>query len=52
MKQAAVKRKISEYVKVGEKVILSIQTKNQMEKLVKRKILNYLSVVEKVTLKI
>ena len=51
MKQAAVKRKISECVKLGEKVILSIQTNNQMEKVVKRSRLNYLSVVGKVTLK-
>ena len=30
--QAEVKRKMPECVKVGENVILSIQTKNQMEK--------------------
>ena len=42
---------MSECVKVGEKVILRIQTKNQMEKLLKRKIFNHLSVVEKVMLK-
>ena len=51
VKQAAVKRKMLECVKVGEKVILSIQTKNQMEKVLIRRRLNYLSVVEKVTLK-
>ena len=51
MKQAEVKRKIMECVKVGEKVILRIQTKNKVEEVVKRGILNYLSVVEKVTLK-
>ena len=49
VKQAVVKRKMLECVKVGEKVILIIQTKNQMEKVLKRKRLNYLSVVEKVT---
>ena len=32
MKQGAVKRKMLECVIVGEKLILSIQTKNQMEK--------------------
>ena len=32
MKQGAVKRKMLELVIVGEKVILSIQRKNQMEK--------------------
>ena len=32
MKQGTVKRKMLECVIVGEKVILSIQTKNQMEK--------------------
>ena len=52
MKREAVKRKMLECVKVRDKLILSIQTKNQMEKVVKRKRLNYLSVVEKVTLKI
>ena len=51
MKQGAVKRKMLECVKVGGKVILSIQTKNQMEKVVKRRRLNNLSVVGKVTLK-
>ena len=50
MKQAAVKRKILECVKVVEKVILSIQTNNQMEKVVKRKRLKYVSVGEKVEL--
>ena len=52
MKQAEVKKKMLECVKVGENMILSIQTKNQMEKVVKRRRLNYLSVVGKVTLKI
>ena len=52
MKQAAVKRKMLEFVKVGEKVILSIRTKNQMEKVVNRRRLNYLSVVGKVALKL
>ena len=51
MKQGTVKRKMLECVIVGEKVILSIQTKNQMEKVVKMRRLNYLSVVGKVTLK-
>ena len=45
MNQAAVKRKMLECVKVGEKVILSIQTENQMKKVVKRRRLNDLSVV-------
>ena len=48
MKQSSVKRKMLECIKVGEKVILSIQTKNQMEKVVKRRRLKYLSVVGKV----
>ena len=52
IKQGAVKRKMLEYVIVGEKVILSIQAKNQMEKVVMRRRFNYLSVVRKVTLKI
>ena len=51
VKQAVVKRKILECVRVGEKVILRIQTKNKMEKVLKRKRLNHLSFVEKVTLK-
>ena len=51
MKQGAVKRKMLECVIVGEKVILSIQTNDKMEKVVKRRRLNYLSVVGKVTLK-
>ena len=49
--QAVVKRKILECVRVGEKLILRIQTKNKTEKVLKKKILNNLSVVEKVTLK-
>ena len=49
--QVVVKRKMLECVKVGEKVILRIQTKNQMEKVFKRKRLNHLSVVEKGKLK-
>ena len=52
MKQRAVKRKMLESVIVGEKVILSIQTKIQMEKVVKGRRLNYLSLVGKVTLTI
>ena len=52
MKQAAVKRKMLECVRVGERVILSIQTNNQMVKVVKMSRLKYLSVVEKLTLKI
>ena len=52
MKQEAVKKNMLEFVIVGEKVILSIQTKNQMEKVVMRRRINYLSVVGKVTLKI
>ena len=52
MEQVAVKMKMLECVIVGEKVILSIQTKNQMEKLVRRRRLNYLSLVGKVTLRI
>ena len=52
LKQSAVKRKMSECLKVGENVILSIQMRNQMEKVVKRRRLNNLSVVGKVTLKI
>ena len=47
IKQGAVKRKMLEYLIVGEKVILSIQAKNQMEKVVMRRIFNYLSVVRK-----
>ena len=50
VKQAVVKRKILEFVRVGEKVIWRIQTKNKIE-LLKRERLNYLIVVEKVTLK-
>ena len=50
MKQAEVKRNMLECVKVVEKVILSIQMRNQMEKVVKRRRLNELSVVGKVTL--
>ena len=34
MKQGAVKKKMLECVIVGEKVILSLQTKNQIEKVV------------------
>ena len=52
MKQEAVKKKMLEYVIVVKKVILSLQTKNQMEKLVRRRRINYLSVVGKVTLNI
>ena len=52
MKQGAVKRKMLECVIVGEKLILSLQTKNQTEKVVRRRGLNYLSLVGKVTLKI
>ena len=52
MKQGAVKRNMLECVMVGEKVILSIQTNNQMEKVVMRRRFKYLSVVGKVTLKI
>ena len=51
LNQAVVKRKMLECVKVGEKVILRIQTKNKMEKILKRKRLYHLSVVKKVTLK-
>ena len=52
MKQGALKRKMLECVIVGEKVILSIQTKNKMKKVVMRRRINYISVVGKVTLKI
>ena len=45
VKQAAMKRKILEWVKIGEKVVLSIQTNNQMKNKLKRKRLNHLSVV-------
>ena len=51
MKQGAVKKNMLECVIVGEKAILSIQTKNQMEKVVIRRRINYLRVVGKVTLK-
>ena len=51
MKQGAVKKNMLECVIVGEKVILSIQTKNQMETVVMRRRINYLSLVGKVTLK-
>ena len=51
VKQAVVKRKILEFVRVGEKVIWRIQTKNKIEKLLKRERLNYPIVIEKVTLK-
>ena len=40
IKLAAVKRKMLECVKVREKVILSIQTKNKIEEVVKRRSLN------------
>ena len=52
MKQRAVKRNILECVILEEKVVLNIQTRNQMETVVMRRRINYLSVVEKVTLKI
>ena len=52
MKQGAVMKNMLECVIVGENVILSMQAKNQMEKVVKRRRLNYLSVVGRVTLKI
>ena len=52
MKQGAVKRKMLECVIVREKVILSIQTNIQMEKVAKKRRLNDPSVVGKVTLKI
>ena len=45
VKQAVVKKKMLEYVKVGEKVIFRIQTKNQMGKVLKRKRLNHQIVV-------
>ena len=51
VKEAVVKRKILECVRVGENLVLRIQTKNQMEKVLNRKRLNHLSVVEKVTMK-
>ena len=50
MKQGAVKKKMLECVIVGEKVILSLQAKNQMKKVVMRGRINDLSVVGKVTL--
>ena len=52
MKQRAVNNNMLECVIVGEKVILSIQTKNKKETEVMRRIINYLSVVGKVMLKI
>ena len=52
MKQVAVKKNMLECVIVWEKVILNIQTNNQMETVVMRSRINYLSVVGKVTLKI
>ena len=52
MKQGAVKKNMLELVIVGEKVILSIQTRNQTETVLVRRIINYLSVVGKVTLKV
>ena len=52
MKQGAAKRNMSGCVIVGEKVILSIQTNIQMEKVAKKRRLNDPSVVGKVTLKI
>ena len=45
MKQGVVKKKMLDCVIVGEKVILNIQTKNQMERVVMRRRINYLSVV-------
>ena len=51
VKQTVVKRKMLECLKVGGKLILRIQTRNQMEKVLKRKRLNDLSVVKKLTLK-
>ena len=51
VKQAVVKKKMLECVKVGEKVVLRIKMKNQMGKVLKRKRLNNLIVVENVTLK-
>ena len=52
MKQGALKKNMLECVIVGEKVILSIQTRNQTEKVEMRTRINYLSVVGKVALKI
>ena len=52
MKQGAVKKNMLEFVIGGEKVILNIQTKNQMEKVLTRRRINYLSMAGKVTLKI
>ena len=52
VKQAVVKRKMLECVKIGDKVVFKKQTKNKMEKVLKRKRLNNLSVVGKVTLKL
>ena len=47
MKQGSVKKNMLECVIVGEKVILSIQTKNQKEKVVMMRRINNLSVVER-----
>ena len=52
MKQGAAKKKMLEFVIIGEKVVLSLQTRIKMEKVVTRRIINNLSVVGKVTLKI
>ena len=52
MKQGAVKKNILECMIVIERVILNIQTNNQMEIVAMRRRINYLCVVGKVTLKI
>ena len=52
IKQGAVNKNMLECVIVGEKVILSIQSKNQMDTVVMRRRINDLSVVGKVMLKI
>ena len=41
--QEVAKRKILEFVRVGEKVILGIRTRKKKEKVVKKKRLKYLS---------
>ena len=47
LKQAVVNRKILEFIRVGEKVFLIIQTRNWKGKVVNRKKIKYLNVTEK-----
>ena len=47
VKQAVVKRKIIQWLRVGEKVMLKIKSNNWKEQVAKRKRLKYLSVAEK-----